>query len=160
MLYLLKIVCLFCLSAIIAQDFKERKVYTWLLFMVGLCMPLFYYLETNTLDYFINIGINLGILLLIVGILFFYSKLRFKQHLGAVLGLGDLLFFITIAISFPMATFLVLFSCSLFFSLVVFLFLTPVFKDKNVPLAGLQSLFFLLIFSSNWSFEFTNLYAF
>jgi len=160
MLFLLKISCLCCLTAIIAQDFRERKVYLLLLIILAIIMALFYYLKSDTLVYLSNISINLTVLLVLMGILFLYSKLKLKQTLNTALGLGDILFFVVIAISFPIATFLILFSCSLLFSLVLFLFLKPNLSKKSVPLAGLQALFFLLIFSANWMFHFTNLYVF
>ncbi len=160
MLFLLQISCFFCLMSIIVQDFKERKVYLFLLIGLAIVMSLFYYLKNDTQLYFSNISINLTVLLVLMGILFLYSKFKLKQTLNTALGLGDFLFFVVIAISFPIATFLILFSCSLLFSLVLFLFLKPSLKDNNVPLAGLQALFFLLVFSANWMFHFTNLYAF
>jgi len=160
MLILLKIVCLCCLLAITFQDFRERKVYLFLLIGLAIVMTLFYYLKSDTQLYVSNISMNLTVLLVLMGILFLYSKFKLKQRLDTALGLGDILFFIAIAISFPIATFLVLFSCSLLFGLILFLFLKPSLKDKNVPLAGLQALFFLLVFSANWMFHFTNLYAF
>ena len=160
MLVLLKIICICCLLTIIAQDFRERKVYLFLLIGLAIVMALFYYLKSDTQLYLSNISMNLTVLLVLMGILFLYSKFKLKQALNTTLGLGDILFFIIIAISFPIATFLVLFSCSLIFTLLLFLLLKPSIKDKNVPLAGLQALFFLLIFSLNWSFNFTSLYAF
>ncbi len=160
MFFALKIICLCCLMAVIAQDFRERKVYLFLLIGLAIVMNLFYYLKSDTLVYLSNISINLTVLLVLMGILFLYSKLKLKQALNTALGLGDILFFVVIAISFPVATFLVLFFYSLLFSLVLFLFLKPKLLKKSVPLAGLQALFFLLVFSFNWMFHFTDLYAF
>ncbi len=157
---ILKIICLFTLLAIFKQDFGERKVYAGLLLSVGIFMPLLYFLETNSASFLINIGVNLSIIIIIIGILYLYATLKVGQPIHRVLGFGDLLFFMIIAISFPITTFLVLFSCSLLFSLVLFLLIKPRLQDKNVPLAGLQALFFLLIFSFNWSFQYTNLYTF
>ena len=160
MLFLLKIICVCCLLAIITQDFRERKVYLSLLISLALVMALFYYLKSDTQLYLSNISMNLTVLLVLMGVLFLYSKFKLKQDFNTALGLGDILFFIVIAVSFPIATFLILFSCSLIFTLIIFLFIKPSLKDKNVPLAGLQALFFLFIFSLNWMFEFTNLYMY
>ena len=160
MLFLLKISCLCCLTAIIAQDFRERKVYLLLLIILAIIMALFYYLKSDTLVYLSNISINLTVLLVLMGILFLYSKFKLKQTLNTALGLGDIIFFVVIAISFPVPTFIIVFTCSLIFALVLFLFLKPNLSKKSVPLAGLQALFFLLIFSANWMFHFTNLYVF
>jgi len=160
MLLILKIVCLCCLIAIIAQDFRERSVYAWLFICVGILLSLFYFFETSTFMYLLNIGINIGTLIIILSILHLYAIFKIGQPLSQVLGLGDILFFIVIAVGFPIPIFYVLFSFSLIFGLFLFLLLKPKLKEKNVPLAGLQALFFTLILSLNWTFKFTNLYMY
>ncbi len=160
MFFALETICLCCLMAIIAQDFRERKVYLFLLIGLAIVMALFYYLKSDTLVYLSNISMNLTVLVVLMGILFLYSKFKLKQTLSTALGLGDVLFFTVIAISFPVATFIIVFTCSLIFSLILYLLLKPTLSKKSVPLAGLQALFFLLIFSFNWMFHFTDLYAF
>lgn len=157
---LLKIICICCLLAIIVQDFKERKVYMFLLIALAIVMAQFYYLKSDIQLYLSNISINLTVLLVLMGILFLYSKYKLKQALNTALGLGDVLFFVVIAISFPIPTFIIVFTYSLLFALLLYLILKPKLLKKSVPLAGLQALFFLFIFSLNWSFQFTNLYAF
>jgi len=156
---MLKTTSIFCLITIIVQDFKERNVYAWLFICLGIILSFLYLSESYTKLHLINIGINISIVLFIIGILYLYAKIKLKQSLHSALGLGDLLFFMIIAISFPIATFIILFSFSLLFALVVFLFIKKSLIEKSVPLAGLQALFFLLIFSINWSFELINLYA-
>jgi len=160
MLLILKIVCLCCLIAIVAQDLRERSVYAWLFICVGVLLSLFYVFETNTFIYLLNIGVNIGALIIILSILHLYAKFKLGQLLSQVLGLGDILFFIVIAVSFPIPIFFVLFSFSLIFGLLLFLLLKPKLKEKNVPLAGLQALFFTLVLSLNWMFKFTNLYMY
>lgn len=81
-----------------------------------------------------------------------------KKALKNTFGLGDFLFFIILAIGFPTATFLVLFSFSLLFSMLLFFLLKHQLKHKTVPLAGLQALFICLVFIANWFFNFSNLY--
>ncbi len=156
---LLKIISLCCLLAICIQDFRERKVYLVILIGSGILLSFSYFLETTPMQYLVNIGMNLVIIVLIIGILFLYAKFKLKTKLNDALGLGDVFFFIVIAISFPISTFIILFSFSLVFSLMVFLLLKPSLKDATVPLAGLQALFLTMILSVNWIFEFTNLYA-
>ncbi len=160
MLITLKIIVLCCLLTIFLQDFKERKVFIWLLIFSGVFLSLLYLQSTSVKLYLFNIGINLFIIAIIMGILYSYTKLKLKTSLTNTLGLGDILFFIIIALSFPLATFIVLFSFSLVFSLVLFLLLKSKLKSKYVPLAGLQALFFLFTLSLNWVFNVTNLYVF
>ena len=141
MMVMLNIISLLCLLAICFQDFRERKLYAWLIIITAILLSFTYFLKTSTTQYMVNIGLNVGIVILIIGILFLYAKLKLKTALSNVLGLGDILFFIVIAISFPISTFVVLFSFSLLFSLVLYLVAKPSLKDENVPLAGLQALF-------------------
>ncbi len=123
--FILKIVCLCCLIAIITQDFRERSVYAWLFICVGILMSLFYFFETSTSIYLLNIGVNIGTIIIILSILHLYAKFKLGQPLIKVLGLGDILFFIVIAVSFPIPIFFVLFSFSLIFGLLLFLMLKP-----------------------------------
>jgi hypothetical protein len=63
--------------------------------------------------------------------------------------MGDLFFFILLAVSLPILSFLILFVFSLIFSLLIFILLKNTFKEKTVPLAGLQSLFLSLVLIAN-----------
>ena len=101
---------------------------------------------------------NLLIVSMVVFVLWIYTKLKLKKPLFSVFGLGDLLFFIFLAIGFPIPTFLVLFSASLVFSIIM----SIAFKKqltKWVPLAGLQALFVALVVGVNQLLNITNLYA-
>lgn len=160
MMTLLKIISLCCLLTVSIQDFKERNLYAWLLLAVGILLSLSYFLETKPVQYMANIGMNLGIIALMIAVLYLYAKLKLKTALSEALGLGDILFFISMAIGFPLGSFIVLFSFSLFFSLVVYIMLKPSLKGKNVPLAGLQSIFLFFVLGVNWIFPFVNLYNF
>jgi len=82
-----------------------------------------------------------------------------KKTINEGIGLGDILFFIALAVSFPIITFLILFSLSLLFSLLLFVILKPSLKQKIAPLAGLQALFLFIILFINLTFNFVNLYA-
>ncbi|MEP3210681.1 MAG: hypothetical protein ABJN95_15875 [Maribacter sp.] len=57
------------------------------------------------------------------------------------IGLGDVLFFFVMGAGFPTMTFIILFACSLFFSLFTYLLFKSSMRVKTVPLAGLMSLF-------------------
>lgn len=159
MVLLTQIVCVLVLLAITVQDIREKKVYLGLLLCSGFFMSYLYLVNTQLLTYFTNLSINLLVLLLIFGVLFFYVKLKLKRPLLSVLGSGDLFFFLIIAISFPVTTFVILFSFSLFFASVIFRVLPQKTNNNYVPLAGLQALFLALVLSSNWLFQFVNLYA-
>ncbi len=158
MISILKALSLCCLLGIIYQDFNERKVYLWLLISAGIALSMLFFQYTNATIYALNIGVNILIISMIIFILFVYTKYRLKIAFSSSIGLGDLLFFICIAIGFPIATFIVLFTCSLFFAVLLFWLLKSFFDKKTIPLAGLQALFMFLIIGINWSFHLVNLY--
>ncbi len=159
-LTLFKILSLCCLLLISVQDFKERKVYLWLLIcsIVFMSQQFFYNVEVEV--FLSNVLLNLSIILAILGILYLYTHFKLKIQFSEALGLGDILFFLGIATSFPTITFILLFSFSLLFAFVLFLLLKPILKMSTVPLAGLQALFFFLIISVNWQLDYINLYLF
>ena len=141
------------------QDFKERKIYLWLFFTSFLLIGYLHFNNVHLIQFFTAIGINIVITVLILTVLFIYSKFTLKKEFKKTFGMGDLFFFIIIAIGFPTATFLVLFSFSLFFSLLIYSFFKNRMKQKTVPLAGLQSLFISSVFSINWIMKLVNLYT-
>ncbi len=154
-----KILLIGLLFYVFYEDVKERKVTLLLLFTLfvlgGLLNSYHHILEL----FLISTLINLSVISAIIFILFLYSKFKLKAPLFDVFGVGDLLFFVFMAISFPVSTFLVLFSVSLIFSFVI----SIVFKEKLknlIPLAGLQALFLGCVIGVNLLFTITNLYAF
>jgi len=156
---LLKIAFILSLLGIALQDFKERNVYLWLLVLSGFSLGVFHFSEVPYQQFVLSTLINSGIVLAIVFVLFMYAKTVLKKDLKSTFGQGDFLFFMVMAIGFPTAAFLVLFSFSLIFSLMLFLLLKHKLKQKTVPLAGLQALFICLIFIVNWIFNIANLYT-
>jgi len=155
---ILNILSLCCLLGITYQDFKERKVYLWLLIITGSTLTLLFFSSTYFKIYLINIGINAIAIVFLILMLLWYTKYKLKTPFKEAFGLGDLLFFICIAISFPTATFIVLFTFSLFFAALVFLLTKHLLHEKSIPLAGLQASFLFLIIGLNWSINFVNLY--
>ncbi len=160
MLILLKIVLTLSFWTIVYQDIKERAVSLWILLITIFLIGFLHYQHSLTEQFLQAILLNIAIVLAIVCILFLYAKFKLKLALQDTFGFGDLLFFMAIAVGFPTITFVVLFSFSLFFSLILYLVLKKKFKHKTVPLAGLQALFFSLIFLLNWAFNFINIYQF
>ncbi len=159
-LVIIKISVIIILLAISFQDIKERKVFLWLFLLSGALLGTMHYLNVFPIQFFISIAINIFSVGIVIGILALVSKFLLKKKLKDGFGLGDALFFMVLAISFPTVTFLVLFSFSLMFALISHI----IFKNKNekktVPLAGLQAIFVGLLLCVNWIFDFTNLYTF
>ena len=117
-----------------------------------------YYLNSILPVFLINIGVNLIFILLLFFILKLYCKYKLKKNIFEAIGLGDFLFFIVLAVSFPIVSFFVLFSISLIFSLVLYLVLKPILKQKTIPLAGFQALFLVIILGLNLALNIINLY--
>lgn len=132
------------------QDIKERQVF-WVLFVIisGLCGFLFY--NSTIPELFFNaILMNLTFVSTLILIVFMYSKLKLKTRFLNVIGLGDVLLFIGLGFSFSTVSFIVIFISSLFFSLILHLFIKRKSTFNTVPLAGYMSLFFSITYISFW----------
>lgn len=159
MLLVLELIFIFLLSIVFYQDVKERKVSLWLL-VLGICLGgLLHYLQQNNIVFVSNIVVNFIFIILVLGVLWAYAKFKLKKKLQEVFGMGDALFFLLLAASLPILSFLIVFVFSLLFSLTVFIIFKNKLSDKTVPLAGLQSLFLGLIFIINKLMPQINLYA-
>jgi hypothetical protein len=88
---------------------------------------------------------NLVVVSAIIGILFLYTRfISRKKFLNHSFGLGDLLFFYAFSLGFPTFTFILLFSTSILFTALIFIFYRSQRPLATVPLAGLMSLFLVL----------------
>ena len=153
---------LLCLNLLFItyQDFKERKVYLINLLITLILISFYHYLNSySTYSYLYTILLNCVFLSIIFLVLYLYTVLRIKEIFLKTIGLGDIIFFIILAIGFPTLSFLIIFSSSLIFSFILFIFLKPRLTNKTVPLAGLQSLFLVIVVLLNNIFEVLNLYA-
>ena len=149
----LDILLIIVLSSICIQDFKERKI-SLLLVVVGILLGgAIHFQQQNASVFFLAIFINVVFVAVLFLILAIYSKLKMKQSIFEVFGLGDLLFFVLLAISLPIISFIVVFVFSLIFSGTIFMLIKQNMKEKTVPLAGLQSAFLILVLLIN---KFTN----
>ena len=156
MLLIVQILILFSLTVIAIQDFKERKIYLFLLLVLG-GLIIFYRTQTAFLEVFVfETLLNLSLVFTIVSILAIYVKFRMNTKLFNVFGLGDLLFFIVISFAFPSLPFFIWFVFSLVFSLITFIVIKNKIKLKVVPLAGLQAVFFIMVFVLEWVFKITS----
>lgn len=124
-----------------------------LLLFCGVFGAVLHYQNTSQLSFIISIGINSAFLGILMVFLWGYTHYKIKKPLFTAIGIGDFLFFLMLAISFPSLTFFVLFASSLFFSLLLFLVLKPTLHDKTVPLAGLQALFLSLVLEIIFFFQ-------
>ncbi|MDA9316478.1 hypothetical protein N9Q58_01025 [Polaribacter sp.] len=141
------------------QDFKERKVSLSLLVLAILLGGSIHFQQQNRAVFLVAIAINVLIVFILFLIIGVYAKIKMKQPVFNVIGLGDLFFFMVLAVSFPTLSFLVLFVFSLIFSWSIFMLIKQHLKEETVPLAGLQSLFLMLVLMTNWITNSFDLFA-
>lgn len=140
------IIVIIILLAIIWQDFKERAVY-WFFFPVLIILVIIKDSYVGNLpfeEYFVNlsfIGLQVSVLHN-----YYYIKKRRLVKMESYLGLGDVLFFIFLGFLFSPITFLVFQLSSLLLILLYLLFLK---NNRNIPLAGCQSIILIIIILIN-----------
>lgn len=136
------------LSIIAFQDFLERQVY-WFLF------PLLFLLGITRIpiqDFWpqaaTRVLFNLLFLLLVLTLVFIYFRLlkgMSFQSLKSQIGLGDILFFISLSSFFPYEDYMLFFSLSLFLALFLSIPFLILKQNFTIPLAGLQASFLAII---------------
>jgi len=148
------------LTMLFYQDIKERKISVWVL-VVGLFLGgILHFLQQTQIVFVSSIVMNITFIALVFGVLCLYAKIILQNNIFEVFGMGDLLFFILLAVSLPILSFLIVFIFSLLFSLLVFILTKRKLKEKTVPLAGLQSLFLILVLLANKFIPKIELYTF
>ena len=133
------------LLLIFYQDLRYRGV-SWYLFPVGL---IFLWASTSeelsSLSYWSGRALNLGFLvfqLALLSVYFAWKKISFRQFWKEYMGLGDVLFFILLALVLPFPFFPLFMVGSLILSL---LLAVVAFRGTTVPLAGLQALLLAVV---------------
>jgi hypothetical protein len=154
---LAKLVLITCLLLIFYQDLRYRAVY-WILFPMVLIalLVLVAQQQPQWKELLFNSSYNLAFLLLQFLLLFLYFSLKMRRWVNLTqgyLGWGDILFLLCIAFYLSPANYFLFYLISLL--LIVFTTLLIVaFKAKKqiqIPLAGLQSMFFVLLLLADWN---------
>lgn len=156
-----KIILLVSLITIAYQDFKFRAI-SWLFLPIVFLMLFYikYGVGQNTLIK--DIAINTLILILIVGCTCIYFVLRrgisLKGFLNTQLGLGDVLLLAAITPYFDSMSFMIFLLVSQFVILLGYIVIYSLTKNKKaIPLAGLLSLFMIVVVLLNILFPNCNL---
>ena len=164
---IIKLLLILTLSIIFFQDIKERMVWLFLLPSFAILGSLLYFWQSNSDVFLVTILINLAIVSILMSVNYLVAKFIFRKNLfKEALGLGDLLFFIAFALSFPTLAFLNFFVFSLIFSFLVHQLVLLISKWKgkitqkhsSVPLAGLIAFFLIGVYSAHWTGLFNSLY--
>ncbi len=155
----IKTILIVCLGMIVYQDLKERQVFWFLFPIFALSGAGLFYKNTLPELFYISVGLNFMFITILLLFVFLYAKIKLKSSFSQAFGLGDVLLFIGLVFSFSTISFLIVFVFSLLFSLVVHLIVKQFSKFQTVPLAGYISLFFGMIYLSNWFGIISSLYA-
>ncbi|WP_062053709.1 hypothetical protein [Aquimarina longa] len=155
----IKIAILGFLGVIIYQDFKDREVYGFIFPILISLLGILHYQNVVRINFLYTILINIGVLAILMGILYLYTLIKLKRpFFEEVFGIGDLLFFVALAIGFPTVAFIIILVFSLLFSLVIWLFLKKESKYDTIPLAGYMSIFLIITLICYWTTNSITLY--
>ncbi|WP_428231938.1 hypothetical protein [Flavobacterium sp.] len=158
-MWYLKLILVIVFAFVLYQDFKSRLVYWFLYPIIGV---LAFAIQLQNLPVSIaltNLGFNLLFVVLILLVSKLYIKFRNLDFKNTI-GIGDILFFLFIAGTFSIVSFLVLFVFSLVFSLILHIVLNNKKEQATVPLAGYMSLFFGVVYAVSFCFNNAFLYAY
>ena len=143
------------------QDIKSRGVWWFIFPMLTGLMGYLHFLKIYSLSGLILSSlINICTLGLLMMLSIFYFKLKRKNiRITGLIGLGDILFFLALAVGFPMVSFIYILTSCLILSLVLHLLLKDD-KFQTVPLAGYASIGLFMFYSADWLQLTNNLYTF
>lgn len=161
MIIFLKIILLVLFYLIFVQDYKDRMVYWFLYFSVGLIGFFIQLLSLNWKVLVINSFLNISLICILIfgGIL--YSKIiKREKFINNALGIGDVFMFFSLTLLFPTIPFFTFFVFSLIFSLLLHQLLKKNYRNHiHVPLAGYMAIFFSFIIISSFFFNNNWLYT-
>jgi hypothetical protein len=130
---------------IIYQDLKTRTIHVLLpVFVFIFSLTINFYSDYLTFNMIIK---NIGFVVInILGLVFYFSikNKSFFNPIDKSIGLGDILFFLSITPLFNLNCFVLFFVLSFVFSLILHLVLSKNNKKNTIPLAGYMSIFLLL----------------
>ena len=147
------------LVVIIVQDLRDHRIW-WFIFPVFAAMGSYLFLSTTFWEIYVRIvGVNAIILASFFLVLFTYIRVILKKkNLTDAFGLGDVLLYIGLMVSFPTITFVLLLLILPVFALVLNQVLGKG-KVDHIPLAGYIGIFLLGLYIAHWMGFYDNLYA-
>lgn len=148
-----KVLLMASLLIIFIQDLRDREVYAFLFPFLGILGSYLFFINSNFDYYLVSLGINILMVTIILLLNYLFSRFIMKKHfLREALGIGDILFFIAFAVSFPTVAFINFFVFSILFTFTLHFVSSRMAKQKNeyVPLAGYMSLFLMSVYTVNW----------
>ena len=134
------------------QDLKERLVYWFLFPLMGIFGMILFYHQSYWLSNIYSSIFNLILISSILGLSYTFMKYRYAfKNLKECIGLGDILFFVALSLSFPTISFLWIIIVCFLSSIIChqFIKLLPN-QPHNIPLAGYSSLALVCILFGSW----------
>lgn len=137
------------------QDMRYRAVY-WILFPSLLIVVIILSVRSlGIVSVLLNTVYNLGFIFIQLFLVSLYFSLKEKKLVNITrehLGWGDVLFLLCVSFYFSPANYVIFYISSLFLIALTALLLVRGNSRKvlKVPLAGLQSLFFMLLWLADW----------
>ena len=151
------------LCAVVYQDFRYRGIY-WIVFpflLVVCCMSRFL---MSPFEFWLDAVINCAFILLQIGLLHVYFFIKQRQIVkitNTYLGLGDILFLLSISPLFSLTSYIVFYIISLFATLIASLvYISVAKKQLLIPLAGFQAIVLLVAIASLIALRRTDLMTF
>lgn len=140
------------LIAIAVQDFRQRLVF-WFFFPI---LSLLFFVKNQQLSSF-GVGVSdivfnfsiIGLILIYLKVFFSIRNKKWVKIIDEKIGLGDLLFFASLAFLFPIINFFAFLWLS-FVSIVLVYTCARLLKlntSRNIPLAGILSAFLIPIYA-------------
>jgi hypothetical protein len=143
------------LSAIIYEDFKYRAIHWWWIVSIAILGILLR--EVSVYGILLNL-LFISLQLFTVTIYFSIKQKEFINIMNNLLGLGDILFFISMAFWFSPLDFIHFNIYSMIFALIGTKFLKSTTNDENlsltIPLAGWMAIFVIIQLVLNWSIHY------
>lgn len=147
---LIKVILIVTLLVIYYQDNRARQV-SWFLFpMAGILFGILHFNEVLQIQFYNSIITNVVFVGAFLSLLYLVVRLFLKRKFFEAIGLGDVLLFLVLSLTFSSLSFLIIFICSLFFSGLMHLTIGKIKAHKTIPLAGYISLFFSVIYIGHW----------
>jgi len=156
---LFKLLFILLSFVIFKQDSKDREVYWFLYPLTSIASIVLQLTYCQTWITFINIGINLTLVVVMLFTNWLYVLLIMKKRrfINEVIGTGDILFLLCLTTTFATIAFTVVLIFSMLFSLLLHIFMKDKSRHATIPLAGYMALFFSGIYIISFISSFNDL---
>ncbi len=147
----LRIVLVILLIGVLYQDLRERKLSVWILVMTAIvAMAIGFSEQGEWKSFVVNTATNIAFIFIQTIVISGYIIFRFQVRITGVLtfiGFGDLLFWFAVCPLIIFPVFIMHFIASLLLAMIlhVVFYRFSFYGSKTVPLAGMQSLYYVVM---------------